>query len=59
MYNTTEKTNMSLEAPPVENLDTIVHSHSTDTYINETTDTDFNSTILDDGKLFWSHTLIP
>ena len=36
-------------------MDTIVHSKPTDTCIKETTETDFNSTMLDDGTLFSSH----
>ena len=43
---------MSPEATSVENLDTIVHSQPTDTYTNV-----FNSTLLDDGTLFSSHTV--
>ena len=49
-----ENTNASLEASPIENLETIIHSQP-DTRLNETTETDFNSTLLDDGKLFSSH----
>ena len=37
-------------------MDTIIHSQPTDTCINETAETDFNSTLLDDGTLFSSHT---
>ena len=48
---------MSLEASPIKNLDTIVHSQPTDTYVNGTTETDFNSTLLDDVTLFSSHTV--
>ena len=39
-----------------QNLDTIVRSKPTDTYINKTIETDFNSTLLDDGIFFASHT---
>ena len=39
-----------------QNLDTVVRSKPTDTYINETIETDFNSTFLDDGTFFSSHT---
>ena len=53
----TENVNMSHEASPIEILDTIVHSQPTDTYINETAETDFNSTLLDDGTLFSSKTV--
>ena len=35
-------------------MDTIDHSQTTDNCINETTETDFNSTLLDDGTLFSS-----
>ena len=38
----------------MENMDTIINSHP-DTHLNETTETDFNSTLLDDGTLFSSH----
>ena len=50
--NDSENANTSLETSPLENMETIVHSQQTDTYINETMDTDFNSTLLDDGTLF-------
>ena len=36
-------------------MDTIIHSQQTDTRLNETTETDFNSTLLDDGTFFASH----
>ena len=48
---------MSLEASPIDTIDNIVHSQPTDTYVNETTQTDFNSTLLDDGTLFSLHTV--
>ena len=38
-------------------MDTINHSQQTESRINETTETDFNSTLLDDGTLFSSHTV--
>ena len=38
-------------------MDTIIHSQQTDTRFNETTEADFNSTLLDDGTLFSSHTV--
>ena len=38
-------------------MDTIVDSQPTDTCINENIETDFNSTLLDDGTLFSSHTV--
>ena len=55
--NIPKNTNTSLEASPLENMDTIVHSQQTDTRLNETTKTDFNSILLDDGTLFSSHTV--
>ena len=55
--NISENTNTSLEASPMENLDTIVHSQPTDIYINETIETDFNATLLVDGTLFSLHTV--
>ena len=53
--NIPENTNTSLEALPIENMATIVHSQQTDIHLNETTETDFISTLLDDGTLFSSH----
>ena len=38
-------------------MDTIVHSEPTDTFNNETTETDFNSTLLDSATLFYTHTV--
>ena len=38
-------------------MDTIVHSQPTYTSINETTEKEFISTLLDDGTLFSSHTV--
>ena len=38
-------------------MDTIIHSQPSESRINETTETDFNSTLLDDGTLFSSHTV--
>ena len=38
-------------------MGTIIHSQPTDTYANENTETDFNSTLFDNGTLFSSHTL--
>ena len=38
-------------------MDTKVHSQPMDSNFNETTETDFNSTLLDDGTLFSSHTV--
>ena len=37
-------------------MDNIVHSRPMDTNFNETTETDFNSTLLDDGTISSSHT---
>ena len=53
--NIPENTNTSLEASSTENMETIIHSQQTDTRLNETTETDFNSTLIDDGTLFSSH----
>ena len=36
-------------------MDTIIHFQQTDTRVNETTETDLNSTLLDDGTHFSSH----
>ena len=36
-------------------MDTIVHSQPPEIRMNETTETDFNSTLVDDGTLFSSH----
>ena len=52
-----ENTNISLEVSPIENMDTIIHSQQFEERMNETTETDFNSTLLDDGTLFSSHTV--
>ena len=38
-------------------MNTTGHSQPTDTCIKETTETDFNYTLLDDGTLFSSHTV--
>ena len=46
--NITESTNTSLEVSPIGNMDTIIHSQQSESRINETTETDFNSTVLDD-----------
>ena len=40
--NITENTNTSVEVSPIEKMETIIH---------------FNSTLLDDGTLFSSHTV--
>ena len=37
-------------------MDTMIHLQLTDTCIHETAETDFNSTLLDDGTIFSSHT---
>ena len=52
-----ENTNTSLEASPIENMDTLIHPQQSDTRMNGTTEIDFNSTLLDDGTLFSSHTV--
>ena len=38
-------------------METIFHSQQLESRINDTTETDFNSTLLDDGTLFSSHTV--
>ena len=38
-------------------METIIHSQQSESRINETTELDFNSTLLDDGTLFSSHTV--
>ena len=38
-------------------MDAIIHSQQLESRINETTETDFKSTLLDDGALFSSHTV--
>ena len=55
--NFTEITNTSLEVSPSENMDTIIQSQQSGSRINETTETDFHSTLLDDGTVFSSHTV--
>ena len=50
--NIPENTNTSLEASTTENMDTIIHNPPPDNRMNVTTDTDFNSTLLDDGTAF-------
>ena len=44
-------------SPPDRNLDTIRHSNTMDSDLNETTEYDFISTLLDDGTLFSSNTV--
>ena len=53
--NIPENTNTSLETSPTKTMDTIVHNQQMDNEMNETTETDFNSTLLDDGTLLSSH----
>ena len=55
--NIPENTNISLEASPIENMDTLIQPQQPEKNMNETVDTDFNSTLLDDGTLFSSHTV--
>ena len=38
-------------------MDTVTHYQQSENRMNETTETDFNSTLLDDGTLFPSHTV--
>ena len=55
--NFTDNTNTSLEASPKQQkMDTIVHSQPMECNSNETTETDFNLALQDDGTLF-HHTL--
>ena len=49
---TSQKAHTALEASLNENMDTIVHSRPMDSNLKETTETDFHSTLLDDGTLF-------
>ena len=55
--NIIENTKNSLEISPIETMETIIHSQQPESRISETTETDFNSTLLDDGTLFSSHTV--
>ena len=50
-----ENINASLEASPIENMNTIIHNQPTENRMNDTTETDFTFTLLDDGTLFSSH----
>ena len=52
-----EYTNTSLKVSPIENMETKFHSQQLESRINKTTETDFNSTFLDDGTLFSTHTV--
>ena len=38
-------------------MDTLIHPQQSENRMNETTKTDFNSTLLDDGTIFSSHTV--
>ena len=53
--NIPENKNAALEASPTENMDTIIYNEPPDNGMNETTNTYFNSYLLDDGTLFSSH----
>ena len=54
----TENTNTSLEVSQMEqNTDTVAHSQPLDSNYNDTTETDFNSTLLSDGTFFSLHTV--
>ena len=55
--NIPENTNTSLEASPTENIDTLIYPQHSETRMNETVETHFNSILLDDGTLFSSHTV--
>ena len=52
--NIPENTNTSLEASRIENMNTIFHSQPSEIRMNKTTETDVNSTLLDEGILFSS-----
>ena len=52
----TQKTSLE-ESPTDHNMETLIHSQPMDSKLNETTETDFNSTLLDDGTLSSSHTV--
>ena len=55
--NIPENTNTSLKVSPIENMDTLIHSKQSENRMNETTETDFSTTLLVDGTLFSSHTV--
>ena len=66
--NNPENTNISLEASPIENMDTLIppqqsenrmngHPQQLENRMSKTAETDFNSTLLDDGTIFSSHTV--
>ena len=55
--NIQENANTSLEASSIENMDTLTHPQQSENEMNETTETVFNSTLLDDGTLFSTHTV--
>ena len=38
-------------------MDALIHPQYSENRVNETPETDFNSTLLDDGTLFSSHTM--
>ena len=44
--NIIENTNNSLKVSPIENMETIIHFQKPESRIDETTETDFNSTLL-------------
>ena len=52
--NIPENTNTSLEVLLIENMDTLIHSQQSKIRMNETTETDFNSTLLE-NTLFITH----
>ena len=55
--NITVNTKASLEESPIDIMNTIIHSQPMNSNLNETTETDSNSTLLVDGPLFSSHTV--
>ena len=56
--NIPENTKTSPEVSPIENMNTLIHSQQLENHMNETTETNFNSTLLDDGTLLSSHTVL-
>ena len=53
----TENTYISLAASAIDNMDTIVFVQTKDSNLNENTETDFNSALLDDEQFF--HLTLP
>ena len=55
--NNPENINTSLDASPIENMDKLIYHQQLENRMNESTETYFNSTLLDGGTLFSSHTV--